>query len=293
MELSKNKRELSLTSKFASAGIAGIFGWVCVHPMNTAAVRMNLSGGTNTNFLAYFSTYFESSSKFMTLYDGLPAGILRQVFYATSRFGLFEVMRDEVAKYLPLNMATRAAVGCVSGACAAFISCPAETTLVRFSNDSALPEAQRRNYKGIGDAFTRILAEEGPSAFFAASGPFMNRAIIVGMVQVGTLDQFKEYYRNTGITNKLSNTFCASMSSGLLYSLVSMPLETAKNRIAFQKPDPVTGERLYRTTIQTVGKIVQSEGVKALYNGFTPYYLRCGGHTVAMFMCLEFIRGLL
>ena len=31
-----------------------------------------------------------------SLYDGLTAGIWRQVFYATSRLGLFEVCRDKL-----------------------------------------------------------------------------------------------------------------------------------------------------------------------------------------------------
>ena len=32
----------------------------------------------------------------MSLYDGLAAGIWRQVFYASSRFGLFETFRDKL-----------------------------------------------------------------------------------------------------------------------------------------------------------------------------------------------------
>jgi hypothetical protein len=36
--------------------------------------------------------------------------------------------------------------------------------------------------------------------------------------------------------------FYASMTSGLIYSVITMPLETAKNRMAFQKPDAVTGQ---------------------------------------------------
>jgi hypothetical protein len=45
-----------------------------------------------------------------------------------------------------------------------------------------------------------------------------------------------------GITEQFQNTFCASMSAGLLYSIVTMPFETAKNAMAFQKADPTTGE---------------------------------------------------
>jgi hypothetical protein len=32
------------------------------------------------------------------------------------------------------------------------------------------------------------------------------------------------------------------MMSGLLYSLITNPFESAKNRMAFQKADPVTGK---------------------------------------------------
>jgi len=35
-----------------------------------------------------------------TLYDGIGAGTMRQIFYATSRFGLFEVLRDQMAETL-------------------------------------------------------------------------------------------------------------------------------------------------------------------------------------------------
>jgi len=35
-------------------------------------------------------------SGWMGLYDGLGAGIWRQAFYATTRFGLFETFRDKL-----------------------------------------------------------------------------------------------------------------------------------------------------------------------------------------------------
>lgn len=35
-------------------------------------------------------------SGLMSVYDGLGAGVWRQVFYASSRFGLFEICRDKL-----------------------------------------------------------------------------------------------------------------------------------------------------------------------------------------------------
>lgn len=80
----------------------------------------------------------------MSLYSGLSAGLLRQIFYTTSRIGLFEVFRDEMAKYRQTDIWSRLSTGMVSGGIAALISCPAEVTLVRISNDQTQPAAMRR-----------------------------------------------------------------------------------------------------------------------------------------------------
>jgi solute carrier family 25 oxoglutarate transporter 11 len=255
--------------------------------MSLASSSGNAAAGDN--FFA-FSRKIVQQKGFFSLYNGLSAGITRQIFYASSRFGLFEVFRDELAKYRPTDIWSRLLAGCVSGAAAAFISCPAEVSLVRISNDNTLPADQRRNYKGVFDAFRRIAAEEGPKAFFAGSGPFVNRAILVGAVQVGTYDQLRESYRKVGVTGNYPNVFCASMTAGLLYACVTMPFETAKNRMAFQKPDKVTGQMLYRSSFGTISTVAKMDGVFALWNGFLPYYLRCGGHTVSMFIFVEWVR---
>jgi hypothetical protein len=112
------------------------------------------------------------------------------------------------------------------------------------SNDVNQPVEKRRNYTGVVNAFQRIIKEEGFAAFFRGSGPFVNRAMLVGAVQVGSYDQLRDKFRNFGVTNPTLNVFYASMVSGLLYSLITMPLETAKNRMAFQTADKVTGEQL-------------------------------------------------
>ena len=49
------------------------------------------------------------------LYSGLGAGLLRQFFYATSRFGFFEVFRDELAKYRETDFLSRLVAGVTSG----------------------------------------------------------------------------------------------------------------------------------------------------------------------------------
>lgn len=162
-------------------------GWIVVHPFNTVSVRMNLASSSSGGKAVSFYPYLRNSLRekgVLNLYQGLGAGVTRQIFYATSRFGIFEVMRDELAKHRPTDLAARLLTGCLSGGVAAFISCPAEVCLVRISNDSTLPPDKRRNYTGVANAFIRIVREEGPKAFLQGSGPFVNRAMLVGAVQV-------------------------------------------------------------------------------------------------------------
>jgi solute carrier family 25 oxoglutarate transporter 11 len=293
--LATSPKKLPTSVNFATAGLGGLIGWVVIHPFNTLAIRMNLastSGATVETSFFKFSSNILKTEGVGALYKGLGAGLLRQLFYATSRFGFFEVFRDTLAKYRETDFLSRLICGVVSGGVAAAISCPAEVTLVRLSNDAAQPVAERRNYKSVGDAFARILREEGPATFFRGVGPFVNRAMLVGAVQVGTYDQFRELYRSYGVTHETLNVFYAAMTSGLIYSVVTMPFETAKNRMAFQRPDPVTGINPYRSALQTITTIAKQEGTLRLWTGFPPYYLRCGGHTVFMFMSVEWLRGL-
>jgi len=278
---------------FGTSGLGGSSGWMCVHPFNTLAVRMNLASmGANAGpqlSFAQFSSKLIKTEGFASLYNGLGAGCLRQVFYATSRYGLFEKFRDVCAQYRKTDFAQRFATASVAGGCAAVISCPIEVCLVRMSNDASLPVEQQRGYKNVFDAIMRIAKEDGFGAFYRGVQPFAMRAMLVGGTQVATYDQFKMTYADFGISG-IANQFCSSMSAGLIYSIVTMPFETAKNRMAFQKLDPITKEMPYRGTFQTIGKIAAADGVLSLWWGFLPYYGRCGGHTVTMFIFVDQIR---
>lgn len=88
----KNKNiELSKSIIFTTSGLGGCLGWLFVHPFNTLAVRYNLASMSNKKF-SFQNMVHEKG--WISLYDGLTAGLSRQLLYATSRFGLFEMMRD-------------------------------------------------------------------------------------------------------------------------------------------------------------------------------------------------------
>jgi solute carrier family 25 oxoglutarate transporter 11 len=116
--MSANKQvPVPASVNFATAGMGGLFGWAVVHPFNTLGIRMNLataSGNAKVSFLPYLASTVKTQG-FMSLYSGLGAGMLRQVFYSTSRYGFFEVFRDELAKHRPTDFLSRLLAGVTSG----------------------------------------------------------------------------------------------------------------------------------------------------------------------------------
>ena len=66
--------------------------------MNLAAAGGGSSEVAKLSFVNYLFRMIKEDG-FLSLYSGLGAGLTRQIFYSTSRFGLFEVFRDELAKY--------------------------------------------------------------------------------------------------------------------------------------------------------------------------------------------------
>merc|ERR1712125_215078 len=84
------------------------------------------------------------------------------------------------------------ATGIYAGGLAGGIVCPVEVSLVRMQVDGKLPVEQRRNYKHVFDAMTRIFKEEGVAAGWRCVGPTMNRAMMITVTQLGTNEEVKE-----------------------------------------------------------------------------------------------------
>ena len=118
MASSSKPKPVPLAVTFATSGLGGVIAWAIIHPVNTLAIRMNLassSGGQAGVSFVKFAGDVVRKEGAATLYKGLGAGLLRQVFYATSRLGLFEVFRDALAKYRETDIFSRFACGIVSG----------------------------------------------------------------------------------------------------------------------------------------------------------------------------------
>lgn len=148
------------------------------------------------------------------------------------------------------------------------------------STDKNLPVAEQRGYKNAFNAIFRIAREEKVTSLWKGAGPTVIRAMVVNGAQLASYSQAKEQLISTNyFTEGILLHFCASMFSGLVTTIASMPVDIVKTRV--QKASVKTNAVLIFTDI------IRKEGFFSLWKGFTPYYARLGPHTVLTFIFLE------
>lgn len=153
--------------------------------------------------------------------------------------------------------------------------------------DGRLPLAERRNYSGVFNALLRITREEGVLTLWRGCIPTMGRAMVVNAAQLASYTQAKQYLVSTGhFTEGIKLHFVASMMSGFITTVASMPVDIAKTRLQSMKVS-ADGKAEYRGTVDVLSRVVRQEGLFALWKGFTPYFCRLGPHTVLTFIFLE------
>lgn len=311
---------------FVEGGIASVVAGSSTHPLDLIKVRMQLQGeATATTFSHKLRPAFAFSSRATTtpslhlshshtrlgplslalrivqteglpaLFSGVSASILRQSLYSTTTMGLYDLLKQRWTdpETETMHFAKKIAAGLIAGGIGAFVGNPADVAMVRMQADGRLPPGQRRNYKSVFDAITRIVKQEGAASLWRGSSLTVNRAMIVAASQLATYDQIKEAILKNGIIGDgIGTHVAASVTAGVVAAVASTPVDVVKTRVMNMKVED--GRRpLYNGAVDCLMKTVRREGFKALYKGFLPTVSRQGPFTVVLFVTLEQVRKLL
>ena len=162
------KSTAKVVQPFVCSGIAACMASACIHPIDLAKVRLQLFAVQNPGVRApnFVSLLYGMVKKdgIKSIYAGLSASLTRQCTYGTARMGIHRSMSDWLQERnggKPINFGQKAVSGIVGGALAVCIGTPFDVALVRMQADTMKADADRRNYRGVGDALKRISAEEG------------------------------------------------------------------------------------------------------------------------------------
>lgn len=204
------------------------------------------------------------------------------VMYGSTRFAIYETIKKEYKEQtnLELSLAGTISAASLAGFLGGIVGNPADLANVRMQSDSALPSADRRNYKSVADAFVRFGRDEGWRGYTRGIWANSSRASIMTACQLASYDEFKQVLiRKAKLKDNLSTHFAASVLAGLVATTMCNPIDVIKSQVM-----SLSGSR---SVLHIVGELWRTDGILWLFRGWTPSFIRTGPHTVATFVFLE------
>jgi len=281
---------------FVTGSISGCLATCCIQPIDMVKVRIQLGAaeGGSTNPFEITKTMMKNEG-LGGFYKGLSAGLTRQVLYTGARLGLYDyftaMAKSPEEKTMPFWKTAACALS--AGGIAAVIGNPADLSLIRMQADTMLPEAERRNYRGVGHAFSSIVRDEGAAGLLKGAAPTATRAMALnfGMLGFNTLakDQLAAMGFEKGGT---AQVFGASAIAGFFASAFSLPFDYVKTQMQKMKPDPVTGQMPFKGPVDCAMKQVAAGGPLKLWSGFPTYYVRIAPHAMITLIMQDNVKKL-
>ncbi|XP_003744627.1 mitochondrial dicarboxylate carrier [Galendromus occidentalis] len=275
-------------AKWYFGGCAGAMAACCTHPLDLLKVVLQTKNqgapGQKVGILASTRSIYKANG-IIGFYNGLSASLLRQLTYSTTRFGLYEVVRQKISKP-GQNMVfyEKFGAGFLCGAAGGFVGTPADMINVRMQNDMKLPPEQRRNYKNAVDGLYQVLRREGVLHLFNGASTATMRASVVSVGQISFYEQVKEMLLSTPyFDDGIYAHFVSSFAAGAIATTLTQPLDVLKTRMMNAAPGEYKG--LMDCILQTA-----KQGPMTFYKGYIPAFVRLGPHTILMWIFLEQMR---
>ncbi|OAK98206.1 mitochondrial carrier [Phaeosphaeriaceae sp. SRC1lsM3a] len=283
-ELTKSKdvKVTAVSYPFWFGGSASCFATLFTHPLDLIKVRLQtqVPGAARLNMVQMFGHVVKTDGV-MALYRGLSAAQLRQGTYSMTRFGVYEALKDRVTTPdSKPSFLTLVGMASISGFLGGFAGNPGDILNVRMQNDAALPPEQRRNYKNAIDGVIRMSREEGVASLWKGVWPNSSRAVLMTVGQLATYDGFKRtLLQYTPLKDGLSTHFTASFLAGFVATTICSPVDVIKTR--------VMSSNEHHSIIRLVTDITKTEGIRWMFKGWVPSFIRVGPHTILTFLFLE------
>lgn len=220
--------------------------------------------------------------------------------YSTTRFGVYEYLKSS-ALTMPFSTPTSSpdnrhhspaalvALASLSGLIGGIVGNPADVTNVRMQNDAALPPHQRRNYTSAFNGLYKTYTYEGIAGLFRGVVPNSARSILMTTSQLASYDVVKSWVRSAlGLRDGLTTHFLASLMAGFVATTVCSPVDVVKTKVmsAGNHGSSSSGDA-GKGVFGVVRGLFREDGMRWIFRGWTPAFIRLGPHTIATFVFLE------
>lgn len=282
------------TVKFLGAGTAACIADLITFPLDTAKVRLQIQGERQGAMQAAASIKYRGvlgtiltmvrTEGPRSLYNGLVAGLQRQMSFASVRIGLYDSVKQFYTKSSEhAGIGSRLLAGSTTGALAVAVAQPTDVVKVRFQAQARAGGSQR--YQSTMDAYKTIARKEGFRGLWKGTAPNIARNAIVNCAELVTYDLIKDALLKANLmTDDLPCHFTSAFGAGFCTTIIASPVDVVKTRYMNSAPSQ------YSSAGHCALTMLQKEGPRAFYKGFMPSFLRLGSWNVVMFVTYEQLK---
>eukprot|EP00850_Spirogloea_muscicola_P005889 SM000027S09670 [mRNA] locus=s27:672134:679076:- [translate_table: standard] len=247
-------------------------------------LTFNLLGKTN---VAEVFSHVMATEGWTGLFRGNGVNVLRVApnkgieLFAYERTKNFLTPKEGQRPRFPLPVAPLA--GSVAGMTSTIVTYPLELIKTRLT-------VQPGEYKGLLDAWARIVKEEGFLELYRGLFPSMIGVIPYAGVNYYAYDSLRNLYKKVLKTDKVDSfsTLCMGSAAGAIASTATFPLEVARKQM---QVGALQGRVVYKSTLDALACISREQGLQGLYRGLGPSCLKLMPAAGIFFMCYEALKA--
>ncbi|KAF1785796.1 Mitochondrial carrier domain [Phytophthora cactorum] len=254
-------------SNYTFGGLSAVGAVFFTHPFDLLKIHLQTSKKENLGLTTAVRRILKQQG-LRGLYQGISGGAMREGTYSTMRFAVYHYLKDEAVRRndgQPISTGHNVLLGMT------------DIVNIRMQADSRLPPEKRRNYKHAVDGLFRVEKEEGIAALMRGVRPNMIRAMLLTTGQIAAYDLAKSTILENKVApmhDNLQTHVLASMVAGLVATTACAPADVVKTRLMNMHHNE------YKSATDCFVKVVKHEGLRGLYKGWLPAYMRLGPQTL-------------
>jgi solute carrier family 25 (mitochondrial uncoupling protein), member 8/9 len=257
---------------------------------NTAAVTHKYRGLVGT--IATIS----KEEGYRALFNGLSAGLQRQMCFASIRLGLYDSVKLFYSSFLKespdgLQLCSRIFSGLTTGAMAVALAQPTDVVKIRFQAQQKIiisPDGVRSKlYKSTFATYRQIGVQEGLPGLWRGAMPNIGRNAVVNVAEIVCYDIVKDsLLKYTTFEDNIKCHFTAAFIAGFCTTVVASPIDVVKTRYMNASRGKYSG------VMDCTARLVRNEGFTAFYKGFVPSFARIVSWNIALWLTYEQMKKL-
>ncbi|XP_014222694.1 calcium-binding mitochondrial carrier protein SCaMC-2 isoform X1 [Trichogramma pretiosum] len=270
-----------------AGGVAGAVSRTCTAPLDRIKVYLQVHGSKSCNILSC-GRYMMREGGIKSYWRGNGINVLKIGPETALKFAAYEQVKRQIkgSDNRELSIYERFVAGSIAGGVSQSVIYPLEVMKTR------LALRKTGEYAGIRDAASKIFNQAGLKSFYRGYIPNLIGILPYAGIDLAVYETLKNNYLRTHDKSEQPAIWllilCGTVSS-TAGQVCSYPLALVRTRLQAQVA-PVNGEM---SMVGIFSDILKREGLRGLYRGLTPNFLKVAPAVSTSYVVYEYVRSAL